>query len=673
MLNYRYSRWDGSQEVFQLDADQLLNELADELLAYGDVWSALRRLWQRGLSGRLMGLQDLLRQLRSRRQELLDKYKLDSVLDDIRHRLDDVVKTEREGIERRLSEARKRYEEEKAGQAGDLTPEAQEELLKVLENLAARSLQFLDNLPQELGGAIKELASYEFMDSEAKRKFDELMEMLKQRAGEAYMRDLSKQLENITPEQLAELKDMIRQLNQMLRQRLQGAQPDFARFMQQFGGYFGPEASSLDELMEKLRREIAQMESLLDSLPEEVRESLRQLLDSALDDELKQELAELAAALDMLSPRDDLRGQYPFRGEEPLSFSEALRLMEQLQNMDQLEQQLARAERGGETVDGRLLKELLGEEAYRSWEQLKQASTLLEEAGYIRKSGNRYELTPLAMRKLGQKALGDIFSELKKSRLGKHQIDFKGVAGDRADDTKKYEFGDPFFIHLEKTLMNALRRQPPRLPIKLDAEDLEVYSTEHLTRASTALLLDMSLSMPMRGNFVAAKKVALALESLIRTQFPRDTLHIIGFADYAHVLTTESLQQVTWNDWVYGTNMQHALETSRKLLSRDKGHNRQIIMVTDGEPTVHMEGGRAYFSYPPSAQTIHQTLLEVKRCTAEGITINIFMIDESYYLVDFVNRLVKINKGRAFFTTPDKLGQYVLVDYINHKRKRIRP
>src|SRR3972149_3691808 len=184
-------------------------------------------------------------------------------------------------------------------------------------------------------------------------------------------------------------------------------------------------------------------------------------------------------------------------------------------------------------------------------------------------------------------------------------------------------------------------------------------------------MLDLSLSMPMRGNFFAAKKVALALDNLIRTQFPRDSLYIVGFAGYARLLKTEDLPHVTWNEYVPGTNMQHGFMLSRRLLGKHKGGTRQIIMISDGEPTAHLEGGRPFFTYPPSLKTIEETLKEVKRCTREGITINTFMLDRNYYLKEFVQELTRINRGRAFYTTPDNLGQYILVDYVSSKRKTI--
>jgi uncharacterized protein with von Willebrand factor type A (vWA) domain len=219
--------------------------------------------------------------------------------------------------------------------------------------------------------------------------------------------------------------------------------------------------------------------------------------------------------------------------------------------------------------------------------------------------------------------------------------------------------------------MNSVKRGGRGESLALRVEDFEVFRTEQLTQASTVLMLDMSRSMPLRGCFVAAKKVALALNSLIRTQFPRDNLYIIGFSDFARELRPESLHQITWGDYVYGTNMQHGFVMARRLLGRHQSGTRQIILITDGEPTAHFEGDRVEFAYPPTFRTFQETLREVARCTQEGIVINTFMLERSHYLTDFVSQMTRINRGRAFFATPERLGDYVLVDYVASRRKRV--
>jgi uncharacterized protein with von Willebrand factor type A (vWA) domain len=315
---------------------------------------------------------------------------------------------------------------------------------------------------------------------------------------------------------------------------------------------------------------------------------------------------------------------------------------------------------------------MLGDEAHQTLEQLRQFLEILEEAGYIRRRGHTWELTPRGVRRIGQTALGEIYSQLKKDTFGKHQLRDPGTGGERADDTKDYEFGDPFHLHLQETVMNSIIREGPSVPVRLDKDDFRVYRSEQLTQTATVMMVDLSWSMALRGSFQAAKKVALALNNLIRSKFSRDALYIIGFSAYARELPAEQLPYVRWDESVLGTNMHHAFMLAQQLLSKHKGGTRQIIMISDGEPTAHLERGRSYFAYPPSPITIRETLKEVKRCTKKGIIINTFMLDRNYYLKEFVNQMAKINKGRVFYTTPDQLGQYILVDYVANKRKNIR-
>ncbi|HET7677729.1 MAG TPA: VWA domain-containing protein, partial [Candidatus Limnocylindrales bacterium] len=207
--------------------------------------------------------------------------------------------------------------------------------------------------------------------------------------------------------------------------------------------------------------------------------------------------------------------------------------------------------------------------------------------------------------------------------------------------------------------------------LSLEPGDFAVQETEELTRASTVLLVDMSRSMLLRGCFLAAKKVAVALDTLIRTQFPRDELHVIGFAYYAREIRPGALATLSWHGYEYGTNLQHGLMQARRILARSHGGNREIIVITDGEPTAHFEDGQVEFSYPPTRRTIQETLREVGRCTREGITINTFMLERSRALAEFVGRMTQLNRGRAFYATPERLGEYVLVDYVGRKTRRV--
>ena len=669
---YRYSRWDGTQNILDMDAEELMDHLSNELLNHGDMWRALREMMRQGMQDRqgqqMPGLRDLMEQLKDQRREQLQQHNMDSVVDDLKERLDEILNTEREGIQRRLDEANEQMEGAEGPERAQM-----EQLSKLLEQRAQRNLEKLDNLPESMGGAIKELMEYDFMDPEAQRMFQELLDMLRQQMAQNFSQDMMQQLQNMTPEDMAAIREMLRQLNQMLQDKAMGREPDFDNFMQQFGSMFGPNPpQNLDELMEQLMQQMAQMQSLMDSMSPEARQQMEDLLDSVMDPETRQEMAQLAALMEQLMPMDEMRRQYPFLGDESLTLEQAMQLMGDLQGMDELERAIQEAMRTGnlDEIDPEKLAEILGEEARRTWEQLQQLMEMLKEAGYIKGTDNP-ELTPRAIRRIGQKALKEVFINLKKDRMGNHELVSRGSSGDTLADTKMYEFGDPFQLDLNATMKNAIVRAGPDVPVHLTPEDFEIYRNEHMTTAATAVLLDQSRSMGLFGSFQSAKKVALALFALIHSQFPRDSLYIIGFSDYAREIKEEDLPKTNWNAWVSGTNIHHALMLSRKLLSREKNGTRQIILITDGEPTSHLEGDRSFFNYPPSPKTIAETLKEARRCTQENIMINTFMLENNYQLMDFVDKMTRINRGRAFYSTPDNLGEYVLVDYVSNRKKRI--
>ncbi len=726
---YRYSMWDGTQDVPELEANDILDNLTDDLMNFGDLQHALRNLLQRGMRNpqgdRMQGLRDLLQQLRQQRRQQLDRFDLSSIFDDLKRQLDEIVQMENNTLDRRLDEANgqqnpqgqegqqsprsgqqspqgKQGGQQQQGQQGSQQPGQQQsgqqqdgedggqqqggqqqgggnetpsEFAEMLRNIANKKKQFLEQLPEDVPGQMKELQQYEFMDPEAQAKFNELLESLKKAMMDSFFKDMYNQIANMSPEDLQRMKDMVKDLNKMLQDKMAGNEPDFDQFMQQYGDLFGDNPpQSLDELIAQMQHQMGQMQSLLDSLPGDMRQQLQDLLgDKIGDPDLQQALNELGQSLEYLYPMRDLRNQYPFRGEEEIDLQSAMQLMDQMQSIDELERQLERTQYGGEIddIDADKLEDLLGQEARETLDQLKQFLEILEEAGYIRKKGNQYELTPRGTRKIGQRALVEIYQQLKSDSFGKHEIRESGTGGERTDSTKKYEFGDPFFLDIQKTMFNSMLREGPGTPIRLKPDDFEVERTELLTQTATVIMLDLSWSMALRGSFQAAKKVAMALNNLISSQYQRDSLYIIGFSAYARELQADQLPYVRWDESVLGTNMHHALMIAQKLLAKHTQGTRQIIMISDGEPTAHLEKGRSYFAYPPSPITIRETLKEVKRCTQKNITINTFMLDRNYYLKEFVNQVARINKGRVFYTTPDKLGEYILVDYVAQKRKKL--
>jgi len=672
VTGYRYSMWDGSQHPFDLDEDDILEALSEDIMNHGDVNRAMRNLMRQGMSGdggqRITGLRDLRERLQRMREQQLQRYNLESAMDDIAERVQDVIDTERAGIERRLTEARDELAQ--AGDAADFLRNA----MDIMENRARDSLEKLDLLPDSPAGRVRELSDYDFTDQEARRKFDELMDSLRQQMMQNFFQGMKDAVQNMSPEDMRRLQEMVQALNQMLHDRAVGEDPDFEGFMERYGDFFDPNRpASLDELIENLQRQMASMQSLMDSMSPGMRQELEDMLGASMSDSMMRDIGELASLMYDMFPFDDMANEYPFMGDESVTLDQAMQLMERLQDMDRLDKQMETAARRGgvEDVDLDQVEEHLGEEARREMERLQDMIRQLEEAGYLRRSGDRLEMTARGMRKLAQNALREVFSEMSKDRLGKHEVFTRGDGGEYTGETRQYQFGDPFDLDLHRSLFNSVLRNGPGVPIRMSAEDLEVHHTEHLTQTATVLLLDQSRSMGMFDYWGSAKKVAMALYWMIRSQFPRDYFYLVGFSDYAMEIKEEELPEMTWNYWNSGTNMQHALMTARKLLSRQKVANRNVIMVTDGEPTTHLEGGHAYFSYPPSYRTIEETLKEVKRCTQDGITINTFMLEANYYLMDFIDQVTRVNKGRAFYSSPNQLGEYVMVDYLRSRRRRL--
>lgn len=670
MVGFRYSAWDGTQNPFDIDPDQVMEELSDDLMKDSSLPKALQRLLQRGMNNRngqrMDGYRDLMERLRRRKKQLTERYDLSSVLNDIQEKLNDIVATERKGIDKRLEAARQQAKDDPSSQPFEQT----------LESVAAKRREALNNLPPEPAGQIKQLSDYDFIDADARQKFQELMDALKQKMMEQYIQNAKGALQGMTPQDMQVLRQMVQDLNQMLQAKMQGTPTDqqFQDFMQKWGGMFGPNPpQNLDELIDHFQERMAQAQSLMDSMPEETRRQMQELMESLIDKDTLRDMGQMAALMDYLSPMDNLRKQYDFSGQQEISLDQAMQVMDQLQQMDQVEAQLKGIQTPGDMdkVDEKKLAELLGEEGRRSWEELKELLKRLEQAGYIKRDGDKLELTPRGMRKIGQKAIRDIFSRLKRDRLGSHETRYRGIGGERSGETKEWEFGDEFAVDLQKSLMNSVLREGFGTPLHLKISDFEVQRSEHTTQAATCLLLDRSRSMGYYGSWAAAKKVAIALQTLIRTQYPRDSLYIIGFSDAAVRFYEDDLPEMNWDTRVSGTNMHHAFMMSRNLLAKHKGSTRQIIMITDGEPTAHLEHGVPYFSYPPSHRTVSETLKEARRCSLEGITINTFMLENSYQLMEFISLITRVNGGRAFYSTPDKLGEYVLVDYLTGRRKRV--
>ena len=687
MAIYRYSRWDGSQNVAFPSTDDLIDRLSEQILQGDDLRGALRRMMQRGFQDaegrRGLGMQDLLERLREARERNLERYNLASMFDDIAQRVDGVIEKERDGIDRRLRTLPSPEGRDGAvaqGPVGGARPDADGtpgEFADMLRRMAARRIEQLDRLPPGVGGRIKQLRDYDFMDPEARREFEDLLRQLQQQVLQQYFQGLQQGLRALTSEDLSQIAEMVRDLNELVKQQLQGRAPDVSDFMSKWGRMFPPGIETFAQLMDYVSRQMARMQSLMNSMPAEMRRQLEDMMAGLLqDNRLSWDLFELATNLERLDPDHFNDNKFRMLGDEPVTLQQALELMGDLNTMEDLEHQLRDALRSNDAtrIDADELGKVLGDEARRFAEDLQRLTKELEESGFIRKRGEGWELTPQAIRKIGDKALTDIFNRIRGGDLGDHNRERSGIGVEITDETKRWEFGDPLHLNTLKTVGNAVLREGPGTPVRIRPDDFEIDRTISQTRASTVIAIDMSYSMFWDGAFQAGQRVGLALDTLIRTKFPKDQVTVVAFSYFVLPLASHMLLDTYWVEFGGGTNFQEVLKQSRQILGRQGGNNKQIILITDGEPTTYnwTEGDPRGGYGRRGSGLLEATMREVMRCTKDNITINTFMLDQSPPLLRFVQLMTKMNKGRAFVASPGNLGSYVVADYVSNRNKVIR-
>jgi uncharacterized protein with von Willebrand factor type A (vWA) domain len=319
-------------------------------------------------------------------------------------------------------------------------------------------------------------------------------------------------------------------------------------------------------------------------------------------------------------------------------------------------------------VDEDKLRRSLGDDAVHDLRGLKEVERALERAGLITRAGGHLEVTPRGARKLGERALVRLFEHLRRDREGAHDTRQVGGLAEPTGATRPWHFGDSGPIAVQRSVFNAVVRQGASASPRLRPDDFELVEEESRSEAATALLLDLSFSMPLRGHWVPAKRMALALHALIEGRYPNDTLYLVGFSDYARRMQPEDLTGAGW-ERVYGTNMQHAFNLAGRLLAQHPRATKQVIMVTDGEPTAHLVGDQAYFNWPPVPETISKTLQEALRLSKAGVTINVFMLEDTPGLQRFMERLARLTNGRIFQTAGvgEGLGEFVVRDFVSRR------
>ncbi len=426
--------------------------------------------------------------------------------------------------------------------------------------------------------------------------------------------------------------------------------------------------------------ELLQDENFLKNLPnmlDAAVDDLDALMDS-LSSMSEEQLQQLSDMMSQMQQLEQLLNQYPFQGSQRMGMGEAGQLLGQMRGLERFMRWGQRGMGDPSELDLDEIRQLLGEEAYEHLKYLQNVEQMLEEEGYIVRTNQGLKLTPKGMRKIGDKALREIFQMLNRSRWGNHSTSLRGSQGDRMEETKKYEFGDPLNVNIGETLLNALEHRKKDEPLRIAPDDFSVHRVEYSTISETALLIDVSYSMLMNDALHAGKKVALALHRLIETKYPQDTLHLVAFRSNAKLIQAEDLPSIVSLTYFmeHGTDIKEALRFARQLLGTNRSSNRQIILITDGEPTAATldRGGRLHSGWGSAllhSRIVHETLKEVKRCTQSGIKINTFMLGGDYYRQGFVDQLSRLNTGRVFYTSPDQVGNYIMVDYIANKRKRI--
>ncbi|HJP66429.1 MAG TPA: hypothetical protein VKA30_09025, partial [Actinomycetota bacterium] len=409
---------------------------------------------------------------------------------------------------------------------------------------------------------------------------------------------------------------------------------------------------------------------LMSSMSPEQRAELEALAQEILGDlDLAFEVDRLSSSLADLFP--DLPWGDPVLagGENAMPMQATVDALERLSDFEDLDRAMRGDYAGAalEDVDEERLRRTLGEDAVRDLRRLKEVERALEQAGLLTRAGGRLQVTPKGARKLGERALIRVFERLRMDRAGGHDVREVGGLAEPTGGTRPWVFGDTGSIAVQRTVFNAVVRSGPSAAPRLEPGDFELEDAEARSEAATALLLDLSFSMPLRGHWVPAKRMALALHALIEGRYPHDTLYLIGFSDYARRMQPEDLAGSGW-ERVYGTNMQHAFHMAGRLLAQHPRATKQVIMVTDGEPTAHLEDdGEAFFSWPPIPETIHRTLREAMRLAKAGVTLNVFMLEDTPGLQRFMERLARLTSGRVFHTGGEGLGDFVVRDYVSRR------
>ncbi|MCZ2817777.1 VWA domain-containing protein [Modestobacter sp. VKM Ac-2984] len=653
---YRYGKWRGGPDPLAppYDVAAAVDEIGDQVLAGSGVREAMRDLLRRGVDGR-RGLDQLRRNVRDRLRQAREAGRLDGTLEQVRELLDRAVEAERTALFPDPDDAARLAEAE------------------------------LDALPEDTAGAVRALKDHAWRSPEAARAYREIEDLLRQEVLDSSfqgMKQALQQMQDGDGAAMQAVKDMVADLSALVDAHNRGEDTDqqFADFMAEHGQFFPDDPQSVEELIDSLARRAAAQERMMAGLSPEQRAELQDLMGQAMGDlGLQSEMAHLSDALRQARP--DLpwgqRGPVP-DGDQPLGLGDATTAVAELADLEALSQQLSQGYAGASLadVDEELLEQALGRSAVDDLAALRRLERELERQGWLDRSEGALQLSPKAVRRLGATALRRVFAKLSATGRGEHDVADAGAAGELTGASREWRFGDEQPLDVVRTVRNAVLRSAgsPREEgqrrVQIAVEDFEVVETERRTGAAVALLVDLSYSMALRGTWGAAKSTAMALHSLVTTQFPQDAIEIIGFSSTAQVLRPETLAELSV-DTLQGTNLQHGLMLARRFLARHRDAEPVVLVVTDGEPTAHLEDdGTPYFCWPPMPETIARTVAEVERVARSGATLNVFALDPEPGLVEFVHDITARAGGRVFQPDSERLGEYVVADYLRARRGR---
>ncbi|MHA7653411.1 vWA domain-containing protein [Mycobacterium sp. ML4] len=649
----RYSAYTGGPDPLAppVDLREALEQIGQDVMAGTSPRRALSELLRRG-SENMRGADRLAAEANRKRRELLRRNNLDGTLQEIKKLLDEAVLAERK------------------------------ELARALDDDARFSELQLESLPPSPAKAVQELSEYQWRSPEARQKYEQIKDLLGREMLDQRFAGMKQALEGATDEDRQRVNEMLDDLNDLLEKHSRGedTQQDFQEFMDKHGEFFPENPQNVEELLDSLAKRAAAAQRFRNSLSPQQRDELDALAQQAFGSpSLMNALNRLDAHLQAARPGEDWTGDQQFSGDNPLGMGEGAQALADIGELEQLADQLSQAYPGAtmDDVDLDALARQLGDDAAVDARTLAELERALLNQGFLdRGSDGQWRLSPKAMRRLGETALRDVAQQLS-GRRGERDHRRAGAAGELTGATRPWQFGDTEPWHISRTLTNAVLRQSGTHtldgPLRITVDDVEVSETEMRTQAAVALLVDTSFSMVMENRWLPMKRTALALNHLVTTRFRSDALQIIAFGRYARTVTAAEL---TGLEGVYeqGTNLHHALALAGRHLRRHPSAQPVVLVVTDGEPTAHLEdygdGTSVFFDYPPNPRTISFTVKGFDDMARLGAQITIFRLGSDPGLARFLDKIARRVEGRVVVPDLDGLGAAVVGDYLRSRRRR---